>query len=74
MDGQCSRADNTESGIGQRQGALGMHILAKYVADVCQDHFVIEHGSAVWNWPVNVGDHTPEAAPRFGHMRGWLSP
>lgn len=38
------RSDNPEGGIGQRQGSLGMHVLAKYVVDVCQDHFVVEHG------------------------------
>lgn len=44
MNSQLPRADNAESGIGQRQGALGVHVLAKYVVDMVEDHFVVEHG------------------------------
>lgn len=38
------RSDNPEGGIGQRQGSLGMHVLAKYVIDVLENSVVVEHG------------------------------
>lgn len=44
MDSEGAGLEDAEGGIGEGEGALGMHILAKYVVDVLENSLVIEHG------------------------------
>ena len=44
MDGERAGAEHALGCICQREDALGMHVLAKYVIDVLENSVVVEHG------------------------------